>query len=136
VLDRDGQVVRAIEPKVVRRTEIPASVHDPLQAGFKGVVANPLGTAFNAFAGFPLAAFPVAGKTGTAEVQGKQDTSVFTAYAPADNAKYVVTVVLEQAGLGAIAAAPVARRVLEGIAAKEGVAVAPPAPVNRVAGSD
>jgi penicillin-binding protein 2 len=78
----------------------------------------------------------VAGKTGTAEVQGKQDTSVFTAYAPADNAKYVVTVVLEQAGLGAIAAAPVARRVLEGIAAKEGVAVAPLAPVNRVAGSD
>ena len=127
---------RKIEPKVVRRAEIPPSVKDPLQAGFKGVVANPLGTAFASFSGFPLAAFPVAGKTGTAEVAGKQDTSLFTAYAPADNAKYVVTVVLEQAGLGATAAAPVARRVLEGIAAKEGVAVAPPAPVNRVAGSD
>jgi penicillin-binding protein 2 len=136
VLDRDGQEVRTIEPKVVRRSEIPPSVKDPLQAGFKGVVANPLGTAFASFSGFPLAAFPVAGKTGTAEVAGKQDTSLFTAYAPADNAKYVVTVVLEQAGLGATAAAPVARRVLEGIAAKEGVAVAPPAPVNRVAGSD
>lgn len=136
VLDRSGQEVRTIEPKVVRRTEIPAGVKDPLQAGFKGVVANPLGTAYSAFAGFPLGAFPVAGKTGTAEVAGKQDTSVFTAYAPADNAKYVVTVVLEQAGLGATAAAPVARRVLEGIAAKEGVAIAPPAPVNRVAGAD
>ncbi len=136
VLDLQGNVVRSIDPKVVRRTEIPPSVKDPLQAGFKGAVASPNGTAFNAFAGFPLAAFPVAGKTGTAEVAGKQDTSVFTAYAPADNAKYVVTVVLEQAGLGAQAAAPVARRVLEGIAAKEGVAIAPPAPVNRVAGSD
>jgi penicillin-binding protein 2 len=134
VLDRGGQEIRTVEPKVVRRTEIPASIKDPLQAGFRGVVADPKGTAFGAFAGFPLAAFPVAGKTGTAEVAGKQDTSVFTAYAPADNAKYVVTVVLEQAGLGASAAAPVARRVLEGIAAKEGVAVAPPAPVNRVAG--
>ncbi|HEX3621166.1 MAG TPA: penicillin-binding protein 2 [Acidimicrobiales bacterium] len=136
VLDQSGQQVRAIEPKVVRRTEIPASIKDPLQAGFKGVVASPGGTANAAFAGFPLGAFPVAGKTGTAEVAGKQDTSLFTAYAPADNAKYVVTVVLEQAGLGATAAAPVARRVLEGIAAKEGVAVAPPAPVNRVAGAD
>jgi penicillin-binding protein 2 len=137
VLDIDGHVVRTIDAKVVRRTELPASLRDPLQAGFKGVVNDPKGTAFGAFAGFPLAAFPVAGKTGTAEVGGKQDTSVFTAYAPADNARYVVTVILEQSGLGASAAAPVARRVLEGIAAKEGVApVAPLAPVTRVAGAD
>ena len=62
---------------------------------------------------------------------------MFTAYAPADNARYVVTVILEQAGLGASAAAPVARRVLEGIATKEGVApVAPLANVTRVAGAD
>ena len=136
ITNQDGTTVRSIDPKVVRRTEIPVSIHDPLAAGFKGVVQNPLGTGFAAFAGFPLGAFPVAGKTGTAEVQGKQDTSLFTAYAPADDAKYVVTVVLEQAGLGATAAAPVVRRILEGIAAKEGVAIPPPAPVIRVAGSD
>jgi penicillin-binding protein 2 len=136
VYDRAGQQIRKVEPKVVRRTELAASLRDPLLNGFRGAVADPKGTAFGAFAGFPLAAFPVAGKTGTAEAPPKQDTSLFTAFAPADNARYVVTVVLEEAGLGASAAAPVARRVLEGIAAREGVAVAPPAPVNRVVGAD
>ena len=136
VLDRQGQVLRTVEPRVLRRTELPASVREPILSGFRGVVADPKGTAYGAFAGFPLAQFPVAGKTGTAEVAGKQDTSLFSAYAPADNPRYVVSVVLEQAGLGASAAAPVARRVLEGIAVKEGITTTPPAAVNRVAGSD
>ena len=136
VLDQNGQQIRAVEPKVVRHTDLPPSVRDPLQAGFKGVVADPNGTASGAFAGFPLSAFPVAGKTGTAEVSGKQDTSLFTAYAPADNAKYVVTVVLEQAGLGASAAAPVARHIMEGLAARDGVNIGAPTAVNRVVGAD
>jgi penicillin-binding protein 2 len=136
VLDRQGQEVRKIEPKVLGRNELPASIREPLLAGFRGVVSDPSGTGFNAFSGFPLAAFPVAGKTGTAEVSGKGDTSLFTAFAPADAPRYVVTVVLEEAGLGAVAAAPVARRVLEAIAVKEGISTAPPAAVNRVDGHD
>jgi penicillin-binding protein 2 len=132
VLDRDGNVLREIEPKVVRRTEMPASILQPLMAGFRGVISDPLGTGFGAFSGFPLAQFPVAGKTGTAEVAGKFDTSLFTAYAPADAPRYVITVVMEEAGLGASAAGPVARRVLEGIAVKEGISAAPPSDVNRV----
>ncbi len=104
-------------------------------AGFRGVVSDPKGTAFGAFSGFPLDRFPVAGKTGTAEVGGKQDTSLFTAYAPADNPRYVISVVMEEAGLGASAAAPVARRVLEGIAVKEGLVTAPHTAVSRVAGA-
>jgi penicillin-binding protein 2 len=136
VLDRQGQVVREIETKVLQRNDIPASILEPLMAGFRGVVSDPTGTAFNAFAGFPLARFPVAGKTGTAEVSGKFDTSLFTAYAPADAPRYVISVVMEEAGLGASAAAPVARRIFEGIAVKEGVSAAPPANVNRVDGRD
>jgi len=136
VLDQNGQQIRAIEPKVVRRTELPASVKEPLLAGFRGVVSDPKGTAYGAFSGFPLDRFPVAGKTGTAEVSGKGDTSVFAAFAPADSPKYVISVVMEQAGLGATAAAPVARRVLEGVAAQEGVPVDALRPVNRVAGTD
>jgi penicillin-binding protein 2 len=135
VLDRQGQELRKVEPKVARRTELPQSIKDTLHAGFRGVVFDPKGTAAGAFSGFPLAQFPVAGKTGTAEVGGKQDTSLFTAYAPAENPRYVIAVVLEEAGLGASAAAPVARRILEGIAVKEGVATAAPGAVNRVAGT-
>ncbi|MGH9264779.1 MAG: penicillin-binding protein 2 [Acidimicrobiales bacterium] len=136
VLDRQGQELRRVEPRAVARTEVPLATKDALMAGFRDVVGSEDGTAFGAFAGFPLDQFPVAGKTGTAEAPPKQDTSLFTAYAPANNPRYVVTVVMEQAGLGASAAAPVARRVLEGIAVKEGVSTAPPSAVNRVAGTD
>jgi len=136
VLDREGQELRKVEAKVLRRADMPARIREPLLAGFRGVMSDPLGTGFNAFAGFPLGAFPVAGKTGTAEVAGKQDTSLFTAYAPADAPRYVISVVLEEAGLGASAAAPVARRVLEAIAVKEGISTAPPAAVKRVVGTD
>ncbi|CAA9263532.1 MAG: Peptidoglycan D,D-transpeptidase MrdA [uncultured Acidimicrobiales bacterium] len=136
VLDRQGQEIRRVEAKVLRRVEIPASIREPLLAGFRGVVADPLGTGFGVFSGFPLAAFPVAGKTGTAEVGGKQDTSLFTAYAPADSPRYAVSAVLEESGLGASAAGPVVRRVFEAIAVKEGISTAPPADVNRVDGRD
>jgi penicillin-binding protein 2 len=136
VLDRQGQELRKVDAKVVGRTELSTGILGPLMAGFRGVVADPLGTAFYAFDGFPLAQFPVAGKTGTAEVAGKQDTSLFAAYAPADAPRYVVSVVLEESGLGSSAAAPVARRVLEAIAVKEGISTEPPAAVNRVEGRD
>ena len=58
----------------------------------------------------------VAGKTGTAENgQGRKDHSWFIGYAPANvgaTPQYVVAVVIENAGLGAEAAAPVACKAL------------------------
>ncbi|HWC11448.1 MAG TPA: penicillin-binding protein 2 [Acidimicrobiales bacterium] len=113
VLDVNHNVVRQIEPHATRTVDIPAAFRLPLLRGFEGAVADPDGTAFGAFAGFPLDTFPVAGKTGTAQVSGKQDFALFTAFAPSGNPGYVVTVVMEEAGFGAQAAAPVARRVLE-----------------------
>ncbi|MFN2608340.1 MAG: penicillin-binding protein 2 [Acidimicrobiales bacterium] len=130
VVDLDGQVVRQVPPKVLRKVDLPPSVHDPMLQGFEGAVADPKGTAYPAFTGFPLATFPIAGKTGTAEVSGKQDTAVFSAFGPVSDPRYEVTVVMEQAGFGAAAAAPVARHIFEGVAG------APPTPVNRVGGSD
>jgi penicillin-binding protein 2 len=92
------------------------------------VVSEPGGTAYDAFAGFPLASFPVAAKTGTAQVQGKQDTAVFTCFAPADDPRFEVAVLMEESGFGANAAAPVARRILEGAAGQ------PPRPVTLATG--
>ncbi|MGI9023724.1 MAG: penicillin-binding protein 2 [Acidimicrobiales bacterium] len=131
VLDANGQVVRRIETQPVRRIDLPPTVRDPILAGFKGAVADVDGTAYPAFQGFPLSEFAVAGKTGTAEVAGKQDSALFSAFAPADAPKFQVTVVMEQSGFGASAAAPVARRVLEKLAGVDDVQ-----PVNRVGGSD
>ena len=57
--------------------------------------------------------WPVAGKTGTGEVVGKRDTSWFVSYAPANEPRWVVSVVVSQGGPGARTAAPVARSVHE-----------------------
>ena len=93
-----------------------------------------------AFGGFPLDKVLVGGKTGTAEVFGKQDTSWFASWAPADKpAQYVVVAMIEQAGLGAQAAAPVARAIYEGIYGLTGKKAAfpngPPAGVPHVTGN-
>jgi penicillin-binding protein 2 len=111
VQDHDENVVRQITARVKERIEIPPAVRDVLMAGFIGAVGSEEGTAFNAFAGFPLDQFPVAGKTGTAQAPPRQDTALFVGMAPAYDPRYVTAVVMEQSGFGASAAAPVSRRV-------------------------
>ena len=60
------------------------------------------GTAYGAFRSFPN--WQVAGKTGTAQITGKQDTALFVGIAPFDAPKYVGVAVLEESGFGATAA--------------------------------
>lgn len=55
----------------------------------------------------------VAGKTGTAEVEGQQSHAWFIAIAPAENPTLVVAVVVENAGGGGSVAAPIARDLIE-----------------------
>lgn len=111
VQEQDETLVRTIAPRIVDRLVIPPAARDAIMAGFVGAVADPAGTAYNAFAGFPLDQFPIAGKTGTAQAPPKQDTALFVGVAPAYDPKYVVAAVMEQSGFGSSAAAPVVRRV-------------------------
>lgn len=89
------------------------------------VGVNIEGTSASAFRG---AGYTSAGKTGTAQVVGiKQgekynaakmaehlrDHALYVAYAPADNPRVAVAMVVENAGFGAQAAAPIARRVFD-----------------------
>jgi peptidoglycan glycosyltransferase len=56
----------------------------------------------------------VAGKTGTAETGTPTNTVWFVAFAPADNPRYAIAVVVEnQHGTGGQIAAPIAKTVLE-----------------------
>ena len=56
----------------------------------------------------------IAGKTGTAQNgQSAQSDAVFTAFAPADNPKIAVGVMIEGGGYGAQAAAPIAVAVIK-----------------------
>jgi penicillin-binding protein 2 len=123
-----GTSMTAIGPKVIRQVPLDLTQREAMLGGFKGVISSGYGTAHEAFKGF--GGVSVAGKTGTAQVLNKEPTSVFVAWAPADNPQYVVAVVEEQAGYGASAAAPVARRIVEGL---YGQATPPPAYISNAA---
>lgn len=114
----DGKEVRAVAPEEIRKLPVSQVNLDAIRRGLEGVAGAQGGTARGAFAGFPLDQVPVAAKTGTADLQTKppkQPFAWFVAYAPSQNPKYLVAVMLEEAGHGGETAAPVARRILEGL---------------------
>jgi penicillin-binding protein 2 len=88
------------------------------------VEVNRTGTASKPFAGV---AYPVAGKTGTAQVfslknkdynamyvsEFKKDHALYIAFAPADQPRYAIALVVENGGFGASAAAPIVRQTLD-----------------------
>ena len=115
IVDPDGKVVREIKAKSRGTVPVSQQVIDYIKSSLAFTAANGASGSV-AFGGFPLDKVLVGGKTGTAEVFGKQDTSWFASWAPADKpARYVVVAMIEQAGLGAQAAAPVTRAIYEGI---------------------
>lgn len=122
VQDQDGTVIREIEPRVDAQVDLPAGAYDPIVDGLLGATRSeePRGTAFNAFAGFPHDAYPVAGKTGTAQTGGdRKDDALFVAFAPAHDPRHSVSVVMERAGFGSTWAAPVARAILASLSGLE-----------------
>jgi penicillin-binding protein 2 len=96
---------------------------DVVRRGLMGVVNE--GTATQVFRG---AGYQSAGKTGTAQAvtigqkehynaaklaERQRDHALYMAFAPAEDPKIVVAVVVENAGFGAVSAAPIARRVFD-----------------------
>lgn len=107
VLDADGIATRVIEPEVIHEVSVSADSLQVMRRALRSVTED--GTGAGAFRGFDV---DVAGKTGTAEVKGKDDFAWFAAYAPADEPKYAVAIVIEQGGSGGSVAAPAARQIL------------------------
>lgn len=113
VLDgRTGEVKRVIEPEQAGTVEMTPEWRQAMIDGLVGVTDGG-GTAVGAFSGFPHAEFPVAAKTGTAQVTGKAPTALFGAYGPAAAPGYAISVLLEESGYGGSVAAPVARRLFD-----------------------
>jgi penicillin-binding protein 2 len=111
VLDARGKKVRDLAP--IRRGAVPVPGRAEMLAGFTGVAEDDKGTAFNVFQGFPPGS--VAGKTGTAQVQGKQSTSWFVGMTPAAAPQYIVLAVVEEGGYGSGTAAPIVKRIMQGL---------------------
>lgn len=110
VLNDKGAPVRTTEPVVAFSPEVSQAELGVMHRSLVDVVAK--GTGASAFRGFDE---PVAGKTGTAEVAGKDDYAWFVGYAPADAPRYAVAVVIEQGGHGGAIAGPATREILSAL---------------------
>ena len=111
-----------IEPEPLRKLPWKQQNIDFIKKAMIGV--NKEGTGARAFAG---AGYESGGKTGTAQVfslkgseykagklkQELRDHALFIAFAPADNPKIALAVLVENGGFGAQSAAPIARMVLD-----------------------
>ena len=112
-----------VEPRLERTIALKPENLEFIQRALAGV--NIEGTGARAFA---KAEYTSAGKTGTAQViaikqtekydekrvaERHRDHALFIAYAPLESPKIALAVVVENAGFGARAAAPIARQVLD-----------------------
>lgn len=111
----DGQVKRVIKPRRTGKLKLTQAQLAVIQKGLRMVVSG--GTAASRFANFPLSQYPVAGKTGTAQMGGNnlQETSWFASYAPANKPRYAVVAVISQGGTGASSAGVAVRGVYDAI---------------------
>lgn len=109
-----------IEPQVIRELPLSQRHLDIIARGLVQVAAT--GTASATFGDFPV---PVAGKTGTAEFKPKQPFAWFASYAPADDPQYVVVAMIEEGGGGSLNAAPIVRRIYEGLLDVDESAIVP-----------
>lgn len=103
IVKTDGTVIKTFEPnKLGTLTAAPSTIKF-LQGALREVVVS--GTGAGVFAGFPI---EVSGKTGTGQVFGrnpngsqKDDTSWFASFAPSNNPRYAVVMMVGQGGFGA-----------------------------------
>lgn len=83
---------------------------DLIRGSLEAVVSGARGTARAAFEGIE---YTVAGKTGTSESGQEEPHAWFAGYAPADEPRVAIAVILEHAGEGSKEAAPLFRQVVE-----------------------
>jgi penicillin-binding protein 2 len=125
---RDGQTgeIRTIPPKELPPVEVSnPSYWDVVIGGMVGVTNDPWGTARRSQLGAP---YKIAGKTGTAQVfsvgqnekynekdvaERLRDHALFISFAPADDPRIAVAVLVENGRSGSGTAAPIARKILD-----------------------
>jgi len=95
------------EYRVKNYVGVDSQYFEPVINGMQAVVDH--GTA----AGSRIPGIVMCGKTGTAQNPHGEDHSVFVAYAPRDNPKIAIAVIVENSGQGATWAAPIASFIVE-----------------------
>ncbi len=120
-----GKKLKEYPPVELRRANVSEKTLQIVQEALRGAVNDPHGTGWTC----ALKEAKVAGKTGTAQVvrlpdnfkkgdmnrmpQKYRDHAWFVAYAPFEDPKIAIAVLVEHGGFGASAAAPIAKKVIE-----------------------
>ena len=127
VVKTDGTVVKTFTPAKLGTLDVEASTIKFLQESLREVVVS--GTGAGAFAGFPI---EISGKTGTGQVFGrnpdgslKDDTSWFASFAPSDNPRYAVVMMVGQGGFGASTSGVGVRQIYEALFGVSGNKIIP-----------
>jgi penicillin-binding protein 2 len=120
-----GKKLKEYPPVELRKANVSEKTLQIVQEALRGAVNDPHGTGWTC----ALKEVKVAGKTGTAQVirlpdnfkkgdmnrvpQKFRDHAWFVAYAPFEDPKIAIAVLVEHGGFGASAAAPIAKKVIE-----------------------
>jgi len=116
IVSLSGDVLEEYEPEAVRRVDVKPETLAFIRQAMLGVVDEGTG------ARSKVPGVPIAGKTGTAQVVKKgeekrqadlKDHAWFASFAPVDNPKIAVVVLVENGGFGGLVAAPIAKAVYE-----------------------
>jgi penicillin-binding protein 2 len=117
VVSPAGKVIKRIPPKVQGHVKAKKGVLRYIDDALKGTPVS--GTLAWKFIGFPLDKVHIRGKTGSAEVQGKQSTSLVATYTK----DYVVVMMVTQGGTGSGTTGPYVRKIWESLYGIKGMDV-------------
>ena len=122
IVKTDGTVIKQFKPEKLGVIPADKATINFLQRSLREVVVS--GTGAGAFNSFPV---PISGKTGTAQVFGrnpngsaKADTSWFASYGPTNKPRFVVVMMVSQGGFGASVSGVGARKIYETLFGVEG----------------
>ncbi|MGH7740024.1 MAG: penicillin-binding protein 2 [bacterium] len=115
---KTGRTIYEKQPQILTQATFDPGHLKFLQDAMEKVISDPHGTGKKA----RIPGVLIAGKTGTSENPHGDTHAWFTAYAPADDPRVAVIVLVENGGEGGIVSAPIAQRLME---AALGVEVTP-----------
>ena len=122
IVKTDGTVIKEFKPEKLGVLPADKETMKFLNRSLREVVVS--GTGAGAFSSFPI---PVSGKTGTAQVFGrnpngsaKADTSLFASFGPTNKPRFAVVMMVSQGGFGASVSGVGTRKIYETLFGVEG----------------
>jgi penicillin-binding protein 2 len=99
--------IKPIDYSYSKKLDISEKTREIIKKGLLGVVEYGTGRACK------LSYLKIAGKTGTSQNPKGKDHALFVCYAPADNPKVIILVIVEHGGSGGAVAAPIAKEIIQ-----------------------